>query len=390
MKPSKRSTTCGTVSLKPFRWIMAALFLIPSFGFSENAYWLQYGRKPVYVKQIDRRTNEVQVLKFVHFKGNRLFLELEVEGGGTAEISRPLSESMIKTLDLDIKEMEEANKMIFKEHYLGAAELLRPKVYPLIRFHRIPEMFSELHTPIRALISSLISAKNFSEAEDLLGRITLNQVDQKYSLLAIDLLNAYLARQDYEGATRVVNKLPVEDSYAKNVDYIIQVASILRSAGKHAAVIPLYRRVEKHVSGEVNAEIRMWLAYSLILIEQVDEAASIIEELQEPAPEEELFSLYKLLEGSREHYRGNYDRALDVLTRGFVRAQTAYTWVPEMLYLIGDCYAKNEHPTAARNVWTEVIVLYPDSLWAVNTAKSLEQLPPPSETEDTTTEASPI
>ena len=256
-------------------------------------------------------------------------------------------------------------------------------------------MFWELHTPIRALLSSLISAEQFAEAEDLFGRIALNRIDQKYSLLAIELLNAYLNEQDYDGATRIVNMLPVEGDYVKNVDYIIRVANILRSAGKHTAVIPLYRRVEKHVSGSVHTEIRMWLAYSLILIKQIDEAAEIIEELQEPAPEEPLFSLYKLLEGSREHYRGNYDRALDMLTRGFVRAQTDYTWVPEMLYLIGDCYAKNAYPTAARNVWTEVIVLYPDSLWAANTTKSLEQLPPlppppPPENEDETTEAPPI
>jgi len=66
-----------------------------------------------------------------------------------------------------------------------------------------------------------------------------------------------------------------------------------------------------------------------------------------------------------------------VLTRGFVRAQTSYVWVPEMLYLIGDCYKQAEDPIAARNVWFEITVLYPDSPWAKRAAESLSELPEP-------------
>ena len=369
---------CYKSKLPPFKTVsfkklFLALFMVSfvhSSGFAENEYWLKYGRETFPVKQIDGNTE--RILTFVHYKGNRLFMEIETEGG-TAEISRPLSESMIRTLKFNIPEMELANKLIFLENYYGAVELLRPKVYPLIRFHKIPESFIELHTPMRTLIYSLIKSKNYSEAEDVLSRISLDSVDIKYSKLAIDLLNAYLAEQDYDALTRVVNRLPVDGIYSENINYIIRVANILRGAGKPRAVIPLYRRAEKYVSGETYAEIQMWLAYSLILVDEVDEASVIIDKLEEPALENPLFSLFKLLQGSREYHKENYDQALDVLTRGFVRTQTDYTWVPEMLYLIGDCYAKNEYLNAARNVWTEITVLYPDSLWAENATESLDR-----------------
>jgi len=368
------SKTCSQISFK--RFILASLVfaLIYSIGFAENEYWYQYGRNPVFVKQTDR--DEERILKFVHYKGNRLTMELEIEGG-TAEISRPLSRSMIRTLQLEIKEMELANKLIFEENYYGAAELLRPKAYPLIRFHKVPELFFELHSPIRTLIYSLIRSRNYAEAEDLLARIELDHVDLKYSELAIGLLNAYISEENYDGAARIVNQLPLEGIYSGNVDYIIRVANILRGADRYRAVIPLYRRAEKYVSGQTSIEIQMWLAYSLILVEEIDEAAEIIDKLEEPVSDVPLFSLYKLLQGSREYYKENYDQALDLLTRGFVRAQTAYTWVPEMLYLIGDCYAKNNYPSAARNVWTEITILYPESLWAKNASESLEKLPAP-------------
>jgi tetratricopeptide (TPR) repeat protein len=353
--------------------IAIALFSLHLSCFAENTYWIQYGRKPVYVRQIDERME--RTLKFVHYKGNRLFLEMETEGA-TAEISLPVSKSMISTLHLDIDEMELANNLIFEENYYGAVELLRPKVYPLIRFHKVPEIFSELHTPIRTLIKSLIEMENFSEAEDLLSRISLNYVDIKYSELAIELLDNYLLLQDYDAVTRVVNQLPVDGVYSENIAYMIRIANILRGAGKPLAVIPIYRKIERHVSGEQYTEIRMWLAYSLILVNKFDEASLIIDALEEPDPDHKLFSLYKLLQGSRAYHNQNYAEALDVLTRGFVRAHTGYLWVPEMLYLIGDCYAHSEHSTAARNVWTEITILYPDSLWAANATESLKQLPP--------------
>ena len=371
---------------KQLFWIAIALFSLHLSCFAENTYWKQYSRNPVYVRQVDGDSE--RILKFIHYKGNRLFFEMETEGK-TAEVSLPISKSMIKTLHLDIDEMELANRLIFEENYYGAAKLLRPKVYPLIQFHKIPEMFSELHTPIRTLIKSLIDMENFSEAEDLLSRISLNSVDIKYSKLAIELLDNYLLLQDYDAVNRVVNQLPVGGIYSENTAYMIRVANILRGAGKSRAVIPIYRKIEKHVSGEQHAEILMWLAYSLILVDKIDEASLIIDELEEPDLEDKLFSLYKLLQGSRAYHHQNYAEALDVLTRGFVRAHTGYLWVPEMLYLIGDCYAHSEHPTAARNVWTEITILYPDSLWAVNATESLKQLPPlKSEADNITNETS--
>ena len=106
----------------------------------------------------------------------------------------------------------------------------------------------------------------------------------------------------------------------------------------------------------------------------------MIDSMEEPEAKDRLFSLYKLLQGSREHRNGNYGDALDVLTRGFVRAQTSYVWVPEMLYLIGDCYARAEDSTAACNVWSEITVLYPESPWSTRAAESLSKLPKPAPT----------
>ena len=97
--------------------------------------------------------------------------------------------------------------------------------------------------------------------------------------------------------------------------------------------------------------------------------------------EDRLFSLYQTLHGTLAHRNKDYSQALDLLTRGFVRAQSSYPWVPEMLYLIGECYRIKDDPNAARNVWTELTTLYPESQAALRGNAALKKLPAPQTAE---------
>jgi tetratricopeptide (TPR) repeat protein len=350
--------------------LTAALAQTAAIAQEINPYWIDFGNEPVLIQQ--NNNGATQTLKFVAFKDGMLVAELE---GGFGEVSLPVSESMVQSLRLDTSVMPEVNRMISSGNYTGALTLLRPKAYPLIKFHSVPESFSQLHIPIRSLIDTLIRAKEFSEAYDVLNRIELDQVGLKYSESAIALMNAYLAEGDFDAAANMTKIIPVEGQYAVNIRPIVDAADALRAAGKYEAVIPLYRQIETVVPDDVKKNVQMWLAYSLVLANRVDEATPMIDALVEPEPQDRLFSLYKLLQGSREHRNGQYGKALDLLTRGFVRAQTSYVWVPEMLYLIGDCYARSDDNLAARNVWTEIVILYPESPWAQSAQSSLEKLP---------------
>jgi len=354
--------------------LVAALTQTVATAQEINPYWIEYGNEPVLIQQ--NNNGAVQTLTFVDFKDGMLVAELE---GGAGEISLPVSESMVQTLRMNNSVMPQINQMIATGNYTGALILLRPKAYPLIKFHQVPENFTQLHVPIRSLIETLIRAKEFSEAYDVINRIQLNKVSLKYSESAVALMNGYLAEGNFDAAASMTEVIPVDGQYGVNIRPIIDAADALRAAGKYEAVIPLYRQIETIVDEDVKKNVQMWLAYSLVLADRVDEATPMIDALEEPEPNERLFSLYKLLQGSREHRSGNYGPALDVLTRGFVRAQTSYVWVPEMLYLIGDCYARSEDNIAARNVWTEIAILYPESPWAPQAESSLAQLPKPEQ-----------
>ncbi|CAI8363068.1 MAG: Uncharacterised protein [Opitutia bacterium UBA7350] len=351
--------------------------LVPFVLSAENPYWKQFGNEPVFIEQ--NNNGNRQMLKFVAYRNNMLVAQLKMTDrdgrSSIAEVSQPVSESMVKTLNFQIKSLPQAYQLIDSGNHLGAAKRLRPKVYPLIKFHRVPESFIQLHQPVRLLIKSLINAGELAEAEDLIQRIELDQVDFKYSENTQSLLLKYQEVEDFESLARVAKLLPVQGDYSANLSPLIEVADALRGAGYYDAVVPLYRTIQQVVDPVAKRNIDLWHAYSLILANRLEEAAPLINSIEEPKPNDPLFSLYKLLYGSRMHRLGNYNEALDTLTRGFVRAQTSYSWVPEMLYLIGDCYLRAQEPIAAKNVWLEIVALYPASPWAKRTNEALNALP---------------
>ncbi|HAV14208.1 MAG TPA: hypothetical protein DCX06_12060 [Opitutae bacterium] len=365
---SQNSRTMQKLTLKALLIAAVSIGLSQS-AIAQNQYWDQYGELPVLMQQ--NNNGAKQTLKFVAFRDGMLVAELD---GGIGEVSLPVTESMAKTLRLAV-DTQKATNMIDSENYTGALKLLRPEVYPLIKFHQVPDILVQLHGPVRLLIDTLVDAQEFTEAEAVVSRLDLGKIGIKYSESVIRFMNALIRAEEFEAAARIAQILPVEGDYVVNITPLIDAADALRGAGKFDAVIPLYRAIETVVPESTRPNIQMWLAYSLVLADRLDEATPILNGLQEPDANERLFSLYKLLQGSKSHREQNYEEALDLLTRGFVRAQTSYAWVPEMLYLIGDCYARADDNVAARNVWTEIVILYPDSPWASNAEESLDKLP---------------
>ena len=305
-----------------FRMILCAFSAITGSAASNaaNPYWQQFANQPVFVEQ--NNNGNKQILKFIGYSDNMLQAELSLKNPdgstSTAEISLPVSETMAQTLQFRLKNKDKSQLLIDQGNFAGALSLLRPDVYPLVKYSRLPEVFVDFHTPVRSLLNTLINAGEYAEAEDLFGRMQLGKIGVQYNNSAIRLMNAYLLSNDVSAAARVAQMLPFHDRYSSNIEPVLLATDTFRSAGLYEAVIPLYRSIRSNVSLEEQKKVDLWLAYSLVLADQIEEATTIFDSLEEPAPNDELFSLYKLLEGSRAYHKGDYSTALDTLTRGFV------------------------------------------------------------------------
>lgn len=275
--------------------VIALSCAVPAVSlYAENTHWSQYGQQPVYMKQ----SNSPQALKFIDYKDGMLIAQLE---DGVGEMSMPVSESMAKTLQVEIKGQKKAQQMADLENFQGAVKTLRPEIYPLIKFYEIPESFLAMHSAIRNYLNLLISAEEYDEAYDLFTRIDLAKVDPKYSEIAVKLSKIFIGLEDFQKVSKLAQSMPVDDVYAVNIRPVLDAADALRGAGEYDAVIPMYKSILSAVPADLKKNVEMWLAYSLVLADRLDEAAPLIDGMQEPAPGEELFSLYKLLEGSRAY-----------------------------------------------------------------------------------------
>lgn len=348
---------------------------LPATASAQNgfeSYWEEYGSDPLPVVEVvgGRRLERI----FLDYRDGMLTAQFSAGG---AEVELPVSDTMAESYQLpDLSFEGPARSAIAAEDYDSALRVLRPAVYPMIRFHSIQESFFQLHRSIRTLLGTLILAGELAEAEAILSRMELDEMGVPYSQIAMQLVNAYLEAGDGRSAARLVATVPLEGKYRRNITGLVQLADGLRNAGEYQAVIPLYQQIEASGPPEFAADAKMFLAYSYVLDGQLGNAREIIDGIEEPPADSRLFSLYKLLEGSLLYQEGSYSEALDLFTRGFVRASTSYSWVPEMLYYIGDCYVRSEEPTAARNVWNEVVLLYPDSSWAGRAREGMSALPP--------------
>ena len=210
----------------------------------------------------------------------------------------------------------------------------------------------------------------------------------EYSNLAVQLMDTYLAKGMSEKAMGIALILPVDGIHKGNMLAIRKMADEMRANGDLTAVIPIYRRILELNPDQQGGDTSIWLAYSLVLAGEFAEAELIIGTIQKPNIATPQFSLYQLLKGSLQYQQGNFGEALDMLTKGFVRAQPSYGWMAELLFLIGDCYRQAERFEAARSAWRDIILLYPNSPWAERARGSLPSLPSPKTTNlETETEA---
>ena len=323
-----------------------------------NPYWYQYGESPVLMEYSNN--GATQTLNFLYYKKGMLVAEID---GGFGEVSMPVGVQMARQLKVNIPGIAKARSLVNQGNQVGALKILRKSVYPLIKFSRLPEEFSQLHSANILLLESLIQAEKLAEAKYLLAKIPLESTSLQYSEKAIELLNKYTLIRDWDSVIEMTRSIPHKDDYAVNIKVIMNSADNLRSAGKFNAVIPIYQSIQEDIDPSLQKNLQIWLAYSLVLADRQKEATSLIDSIEKPNIEDKIFSLYQLLIGARAHRDKDYSKALDLLTRGFVRAQTSYSWVPEKLFLIGDCYLQIGDSIAAKNVWKELTILYPNSPW---------------------------
>ena len=96
-----------------------------------NSYWYQYGESPVLMEYSNN--GAMQTLNFLYYKEGMYVVEID---GGFGEVSMPVGEQMARQLKVSIPGIAKAKSFVNQGNQIGAIEILRKSVYPLIKFSR--------------------------------------------------------------------------------------------------------------------------------------------------------------------------------------------------------------------------------------------------------------
>lgn len=341
--------------------LASALIVMPTYASEyENPFWEAHANQPILAKLINGQKQQSITLK--GYQDSILTAEISINGS-VAEVGMPANAVLARQLRIPVPEMQAIHQLIRNKKYAEALEKIRPSAYPLLKYSALPSDYKVVHQLLFTLLQTLIENQQLNEADDLIQRIALQQAPLGYSRIALRLINAQIQMGYHVTASERLASLPLDGQKSQNMPFFIKSVHALRDAQQFKLAIPLYQSIEKKLADETRVSIRLWLSYCYARIGEKAASQKLLLSHRIKNKKATNFPLYKLVDGTNAYQTEKYHEALDHLSMGFVYSQSSDEWVPEMLYVMGDCYLKTGNSIGARNVWREITQLYKNTPW---------------------------
>lgn len=263
-------------------------------------------------------------------------------------------------------------------NYEATLHLLRPTIYPLLRFSSLPPEYVQFYDPIDVFINALIESGELVEAGELLSNNPDLLVQSRFQRRIFGLIEGLASSGNSAEAVKLLALIPLEEVPEGLKNALLSFAYRLRVAGEYEALIPVYESMIPMLEGRQKIEAQIWLAYCLINTGERARGEAELAQMEQPEPGSESFGLYQLLSGYSLYRSGEYAQALDVFSRGLVYASSVDTWIPEISYYIGNCYRELGKTTAALNTYKEIFRLWPENPWAKRARTDFDALSEPA------------
>ena len=339
----------------------SVLIVIPTHASDyKNAFWEEFGHRAVAAQLAIGQNMQSVTLKGL--KDGLLMTEMSVDGT-VAVMGMPTNDMLVRQLQIPMSDRQAVQTLLREKAFSEALEKLRPLVYPLIAYHKLPISFKVIHQLNFMLLEALIDDQSLQEANDLIRRISLSEAPVHYSRIALELVDRQILAGMYVQASELIASLPLKDAYASNIPKVVIAIHKMRDAQQFELAIPLYRSIEGKLNGIELESIQLWIGYCFANTGQKEASEKQLLNLKIEDKKDKNFPLYQLVNGSIAHQDKQYNEALDQLSKGFVYSQSSDEWVPEMLYIMGDCYFKTGNRVGAQNIWLEITQLYENTPW---------------------------
>ncbi|WOO41603.1 hypothetical protein [Rubellicoccus peritrichatus] len=361
------------------------VFLSSAYGQDGTDYFKQYGNKPI---PVTNRTGGADTKLFLvgEDRGDLIF---RYNMNDNREIGVPLDTEGLLLYYMAPKKLLEAMQAIDLEDFEVAVQGMRSGIYPLIPYLEIPQNRFNIHPYVERFAYALINSEgNDDETVAFFQRIPLTKLSPVFSTYAIQLVERLVEQKKNREAMALLDKLPLTGE-GSILPRILYFANSLRKDGNIEEALFLYQRIQQ-VKGTPEAEKSvLWIAYCNVELDRLESARLFLEQAGDIKPGETGYSLKQLIQGKILLIEEQPIAAMAQISRGVVYTDVGSDWAPEITYTAGYCYEILEKPDTAREIYGEVLLFYPKTMWGEKSKTQLDALPPKSVPKPTETDTEP-
>lgn len=292
------------------------------------------------------------------------------------EIGIPLDTEDLQLFYKPSEDFQEAINLIKMGDMKMAVEEMREEAYPLMQYITIPTGNINIHQYIERFAYALTnSPENVSEAVAFFNNINLNELPPVYSQYALQLVDKLVEDKKDKAALALLDKLPLKGD-SSLLPTILKFANQLRKDGNIEQALFLYQRIQQ-VEGTIEADLaQLWIAYCNVELDRIETARLFLEQAGELEPSAPGFGLASLIRGNIAIVYEQPTEAMKAISRGVVYTDVSDDWAPELIFKAGSLYEQFKKPDTAREIYDEIMLFYPSTVWAEKSKVQLEGLPP--------------
>lgn len=257
---------------------------------------------------------------------------------------------------------------------LKALPVIRAYAQPFLEYMELSHLPGNMLPTILTYLEALSAADQWSEAADVATRIPLRLAPPSVLDRIGQLVMALNAAHQIPALDRVhAHILASRQLSEAGLAAILELANQWRESAEYLLAFDLYRKVQA-TEGPHQTRARLWVAYCSFYLGHDIVPTVFLENLPEMEVTTPGYSLRELIKARLNLRDEEYGAAIRSAAAGKTYSNSTDPWYPELLYTLAIAYAQIDMQQAAIATHRELSISFPDSPWAEESLKALEEL----------------
>lgn len=343
----------------------------------QTNYFRQYSRIPIPVyDQSGGNAGRGRLMYLVGRDTSNLFIKFDPNS--PEEVGMPLDRPGLKLNFERPAAFDKAQDLIRAGQFDAAVETLRPIAYPLSRYMIVSNDKFNIHEVVERFVYALVESNYTAEAVEFLRRLRLDDLSPVFIDHAMLLVIKLVESGGTESAMAILQQIPVGGDQEALFRRLFVYADDLRESRAYDEALKLYERLTLLPDPEIKLRAQLWTAYCNARLGRSEVALVHVRSVGDLDRDNPLYSLLGLVTGLLEFEKGEYRKAMEHISQAVVFIDMSQSWAPELMFTSGFCYEQLGAPDTAKEVYAEVELFYPKSIWAEESRLRLEAIDAPA------------